>query len=430
MMRYQQKSCRHEEGGRIVTEIAVVGLGYVGLPLAMAFCDAGVTVHGADIDADRAKMLWSGKSYIDDVPDSKVSEHIKSERFIVDRFPFDIKDCEAVFICVPTPCDRYKRPDLYYLSSAAEEVSWHMAKGQLIIVQSTSWPGTTMDFVVPILESRSGLSYTSEEFEIAFVPERINPGGNADIASVPKIVGTNTDAEFEHVKQLYSMIVVTVHRASTPATAEMAKLLENTFRAVNIALVNEIAMLCEKMGLDVWEVIEAASTKPYGFMPFYPSAGVGGHCIPVDPYYLLHKAAEYNTHLSIVERALSINESMPQHVVGLVYKHAARRGIAIRDDNVLLIGGTYKPNVRDTRNAPAGAIFDIDRSFTVWDALLDDISLEQRLDGIDIAVILINHDGVDYQMIIDKTELVIDCCNATDGLCDDYGRVVRLGSGD
>jgi len=410
--------------------ITVVGLGYVGLPLAMMLCEGGHHVTGYDIDSEKVKSIREGREQ------SGVSaEEIKKwlEEGLFDASDGEIgiyRPTDIFFICVPTPYTAARQPDLSCIESAAKSIGSVISKNSMVVLQSTSYPGTTMDVMVPIIEEHSGLIYENGDFDVAFLPERINPGSGINLKDIPKVVGVNRDTEWKRICWIFASSGVKLLRMTSPAAAEMTKLLENTFRAVNIGFVNEMARLCERMNLNIWEIVDAAATKPYGYMPFYPGPGVGGHCIPIDPYYLLHKALEHNKHLRIVEDAMESNELMPEHVVDIVNMAARQREITAYTNNTIWIGATYKPDVADTRESPLSNIEPDNTLWNTWDAVLDkDISLTEVIFGYyDIAVILINHSGVDYQYIIDNVKLVVDCCGATRGL-DEKGKVYLLGRG-
>ena len=415
-----------------MTCIAVVGLGYVGLPLAVAFAEAGVNVVGIDVDAHKVDLLREGQSYIGDVERERVTAAVAQQRFFPTTNFGHIGRVEAIFICVPTPYDAQKRPDLGCIQAAARSVGRHLKPGHLVILQSTSWPGTTSDVLTQELEAASGLSWWDHDFSVAFVPERVDPGSRFPLTRIPKVVGGDAMDTNDRVVGLLEHLSCPIHVVSSPEAAEMVKLLENSFRAVNIALVNQFALLCEEMELDVWEIIDAASTKPYGFMPFYPGPGVGGHCIPIDPYYLLAKAQEYSTHLPLIENAMATNEAMPRHVRDLLYCSMYDHNLGRGDRDVLILGSTYKPNVADTRESPSLVLFGMLQGDGVWvrlwDPLVDVTPLYLDLEECDTVVIMVAHDNVDYQEVIDSVRLVVDCCNATAG-CIPRNRVVRLGSG-
>ncbi|HEY6960207.1 MAG TPA: nucleotide sugar dehydrogenase, partial [Candidatus Limnocylindria bacterium] len=339
--------------------VAVIGCGYVGLPLAMAFADAGFPVLGIDVDARRVEQLSRGDSYIRDVPSATLQRHLKDGRFRAATSNDALSDADIIFVAVPTPSDRSKQPDLRYVIAAAEGVAPKLRRGQLVILESTTYPGTTDEVMRPILE-RSGLK-AGVDFFLAFSPERIDPGNKTyGIENTPKVVG-GVDPQSTALAAAALQVVTKgrVHVVSGARAAELTKLLENTFRAVNIALVNELAMLCDRMGIDIWEVVEAAATKPYGFMPFYPGPGVGGHCIPVDPYYLSWKAREYDFHTKFIELAAETNLAMPFFTVGRVRKMLNDAGISLRGARVLALGAAFKKDVDDARESAAIRVMEI-----------------------------------------------------------------------
>ena len=335
--------------------IAIIGLGHVGLPLALAFSEAGLDVTGVDASARRVDELHAGRSPIDDIDDARLQRGLAAGFRIVSPDEAALEAADAVFVCVPTPITQAKDPDLGPVLSAAALVREHLCRGQLVVLQSTTFPGTTAGPFRAELE-RSGL-VAGRDFELAFAPERVNPGDPASATkTVPRLVGGTTSAATTRAAALLRHINDNVVELSSPDAAELAKLLENVFRNVNIALVNQLALLCERMGVDVWEVIDAAATKPFGFMRFTPGPGVGGHCIPVDPYYLSWRAREFDFIDRFVELAGDINLAMPRHVVDLVAEALNDRGRALRGASVGILGVSFKPNVRDPRNSPAGEI--------------------------------------------------------------------------
>ncbi|HEY7970319.1 MAG TPA: nucleotide sugar dehydrogenase, partial [Candidatus Limnocylindrales bacterium] len=332
--------------------IAIVGLGYVGLPLAIAFVEAGLTVEGIDAHLPRVEELSGGHSPIDDISDERLVSALTAGLSVVGPADAHLNDADVVFVCVPTPITSSKDPDLGPVLSAADLICGQLRPGQLIVLQSTTFPGTTIGPFRIALEG-AGLR-AGTDFDLAFAPERVNPGDPASaMKSVPRLVGGTTPAATARAAALLRHINDHVVELSSPDAAELAKLLENVFRNVNIALVNQLALLCERMGVDVWEVIDAAATKPFGFMRFTPGPGVGGHCIPVDPYYLSWRAREFDFVDRFVELAGDINLAMPRHVVDLVAEALNDRGRAIRGARVGVIGVAFKPNVRDPRNSPA-----------------------------------------------------------------------------
>ncbi len=430
--------------------VAIIGLGYVGLPLAVAFGHAGVPVVGVDVSRSKVEEINAGRSYIPDVPTEDIATLVKQNLLRATTDYTVVREAEAIFICVPTPYDLAKAPDLSFIISAAEGIVPHLKRGHLVVLQSTTYPGTTDEIVRPILE-RSGLKL-GDDFDLAFSPERIDPGNTKfNAINTPKVVGGVTPQATQRAADLLRRIGAPVEIVSSARAAEMTKLLENIFRSVNIALVNEIALLCERMNMDVWEVIRAASTKPFGFMPFQPGAGVGGHCIPIDPLYLSWKAREYDFHTNFIDLAAEVNESMPYHVVDLVVQGLSQRGRGIKDSRVLVLGVAFKRDIDDPRNSPAERVIELllqrgaqvqyhdqyvpkyaigpdvfsRQKQTLTSVSLDDELLLQS----DVVVIVTGHRHVDYQHVVDMTQLVVDCCNATSGLTDRDGKIVRLGAG-
>jgi UDP-N-acetyl-D-glucosamine dehydrogenase len=430
--------------------VAIIGLGYVGLPLAVAFGRAGVPIVGVDLSRSKVDDLNAGRSYIPDVPSIEIAALVKQNLLRATSDYAVVREAEAIFICVPTPYDAAKAPDLAFIISAAEGIVPHLQKGQLVVLQSTTYPGTTDEIVLPILE-RSGLKL-DVDFDLAFSPERIDPGNTKfNAINTPKVVGGVNERATQRAAELLKRIGAPVEIVSSARAAEMTKLLENIFRSVNIALVNEIALLCERMNMDVWEVIRAASTKPFGFMPFTPGAGVGGHCIPIDPLYLSWKAREYDFHTNFIDLAAEVNESMPYHVVDLVMESLSQRGRGIKDSQVLVLGVAFKRDIDDPRNSPAERVIELllqrgaqvqyhdkyvpqytigpdvfrREKLTLTSVPLDDDVVK----ACDAVVIVTGHRNVDYQHVIDLASGVVDCCNVTLGLKGVEAKVVRLGVG-
>ncbi|MGD8968317.1 MAG: nucleotide sugar dehydrogenase [Anaerolineae bacterium] len=430
--------------------VAIIGLGYVGLPLATAFAKAGFRVTGVDVDRGKIGAIAAGESTIPDVPDDELAPHVASGRLTATLDYDALHEVDAIFICVPTPYDAQRAPDLSFIRSASASIQSRLRPGQLVVLQSTTYPGTTDEVVLPILE-KSGLR-AGEDFYLAFSPERIDPGNVQWTAyNTPKVVGGITPACTELASDLLRQMGASVHCVSSPRAAELTKLLENTFRAVNIALVNELALLSERMGIDFWEVIEAAETKPFGFMPFYPGPGVGGHCIPVDPYYLLWKAREYDFYTRFIELAAEVNEAMPYHVVELVTEVLSEAGLALKGAGVLLLGVAFKPDVDDARNSPAKRVIELllrrGAAVTYHDpyvprfsvgndvfhrqgVALESVELtDEALSAADCVVIVTGHRKVDYRRVVDRAARVVDTCNATAGVDGGSDRVLRLGAG-
>ena len=434
---------------RAVT-IAVVGCGYVGLPLAIAFARAGFTVLGLDVDQRKVDVLERGESHILDVPGDLVREQRDAGRFTATTDAGRLKSADVIFVSVPTPFDRAKQPDLRFVISAAEAVSASLRVGQLIILESTTYPGTTDEVMRPVLE-RSGL-VAGLDFYLAFSPERIDPGNRRfGIHNTPKVVGGIDAMSTQLAAELLAQVVTegAVHQVSSARAAELTKLLENTFRAVNIALVNEIAMLCDRMQIDIWEVIQAAATKPYGFMPFYPGPGVGGHCIPVDPYYLSWKAREYDFHTKFIELAAETNLAMPFFTADRVRRLLSEVGKPLHGARLLVIGAAFKKDIDDARNSTAIRTMEIlqreGARIEYHDPFVGAIRLSSSLyseDGPSVAlrstdltdevvakadavVILVGHSRVDYPMILRAASLVFDAVNATHDLAGE-ARLERL----
>lgn len=430
--------------------IAIIGLGYVGLPLAIAFAKAGRNVVGVDLDTRKISQLVAGNSYIPDVPTHDVKAVLEAGNFCATTDYDMLRDREVIFICVPTPYDAMRAPDLSYIVSAAESIEPRLNAGQMIVLQSTTFPGTTEEVVQPILE-RSGLK-AGVDFDLAFSPERIDPGrSDFTVTSTPKVVGGITQHATERAAELLGALGSPVHQVSSPKTAEMTKLLENIFRSVNIAMVNELARLCERMGIDVWEVIDAAKTKPFGFMPFTPGAGVGGHCIGVDPYYLSWKAREYDFYTRFIELAAEVNQSMPFHVVELAEQALGLNGSALKGANIIILGVAFKRDVDDARNSPAERVMElllsrgaqvsyhdpyVARFYVGGDvfhrekvSLISQPITEKALNTADCVIIVTGHHAIDYSFIVRNARAVVDCCNATAGVEGDLSRVIRLGDG-
>lgn len=339
--------------------VAVVGLGYVGLPLALRFAHQGVPVVGIDVDVAKVERLQAGESYIRHVPGERVAEVIASGHFRPSSAIADVAGCAAVLLCVPTPLTASREPDLSYVLSSARQLAPHLRPGAVVVLESTTYPGTTDGELRAVLEEVSGL-VAGRDFHLAFSPEREDPGNpSSRVEAVPKLVGGLTPACRERALAVYRQAVAQLVPVSSARVAEAAKLLENIFRSVNIALVNELKLVYGAMGIDIWEVIEAASTKPFGFMPFYPGPGLGGHCIPIDPFYLTWKAREYGQHTRFIELAGEINTAMPQHVVQVVFRALNDRGQAIRGARILILGLAYKANVDDDRESPTYVLMEL-----------------------------------------------------------------------
>jgi UDP-N-acetyl-D-glucosamine dehydrogenase len=410
--------------------VGVVGLGYVGLPLALAFAESGARVVGVDLDAGRVASIAAGRSFIEDVPTEALAAVVRAGRLTASDDYAPLAEADAIVICVPTPLGKSKEPDISYVVGAADAVTAVVRRGQLVVLESTTYPGTTQDVLVPRVEAR-GLQAGRDVF-IAFSPERIDPGNRQHtLRRIPKVVGGLTPTCTDLVATLYRRIIDPVVPVSNPATAEMVKLLENTFRAVNIALANEFAIMCRRLGISVWEVIQAAATKPFGFMPFYPGPGLGGHCLPSDPHYLSWRLRLEGYEPRFIGFADDINRHMPDHVVGLVVEALNDRERAVRGARILVLGVAYKANVADTRDSPALEIIDtlvrkggrvayhdpLVASVVVQGTKFESVPWPDRnLGAWDVVLILTGHASYDWAAIVREARLVIDTRNATAGV--------------
>jgi UDP-N-acetyl-D-glucosamine dehydrogenase len=430
--------------GRIQTraaKVAIIGLGYVGLPLALLFNEAGFPVTGFDIDPEKVKALNNGRSYIYRIQPTEIAAAAAKGFWATDEYAY-AGDMDAIIICVPTPLDEYHGPDLSYIRDTAKAIAPHVRAGQLIVLESTTYPGTTEEVLVPVIEagSKAKLKAARSEqddpkttFLVAFSPEREDPG-NDTVArkDIPKVVGGLNPAASEIAGAVYNSIFNRVVPVSSPAVAEMTKLLENIYRCVNIALVNELKMLCLRMGIDIWEVIGAASTKPFGFHPFYPGPGLGGHCIPVDPFYLSWKAKEWDFHTRFIELAGEINSAMPYHVVDAVAAALNRHKKALNGAKVLVLGVAYKRDIDDLRESPSLTIIEELQRRGAEVAYNDPYfprvgrgrkyNLQmtctplEKLDQYDCVLIVTDHSDYDYKKIVQESQLVVDTRNATKGI--------------
>jgi UDP-N-acetyl-D-glucosamine dehydrogenase len=414
-------------------KLGIVGLGYVGLPLALAFTEAGNDVVGLDTDAAKIADLAAGRSYVEDVDDAELRALAAHLHPTADYA--DLEDCEAIVVCVPTPLSGSREPDLSYLREAAAQVAAHLQPGQLIVLESTSYPGTTREELLPALAE--GGRTVGEDFYLAFSPERIDPGrSDHSIRTTPKLVGGITPACTEHARALYAQICDTVEVLSSPETAELAKLLENIFRSVNIALVNEVAQLCDRLDIDVWEVVEAAATKPFGFMRFDPGPGMGGHCLPVDPFYLAFKAREHGFYPEFVELAGKVNQEQPEFCVRRIERGLNKAGKPVKGSRILILGAAYKPGIGDTRESPAlriiGLLRELGAEISYHDPFvpelpaqgLTSVDLDAGLADTDLLAIITAHPNVDHAAAIRAVPLAIDFRGVSRGL--DADNVERL----
>ena len=422
---------------------AVVGLGYVGLPLSFQFARSGVTVLGLDIDTYKVDSLNQGKSYIKHIANEAVAEVLKAGTFSASTDFSRIAEAEAVIICVPTPLNKNREPDISYILDTGKAIARHLKKGTLVVLESTTYPGTTDEDLREVLEIGSGLQ-AGRDFNLAFSPEREDPGNpDSKVAIIPKVVGGYTPACLDKAVQLYSKAVRTVVPVSSCRVAEATKLLENTFRSVNIALVNELKVVYSAMGIDVWEVITAAKTKPFGFMAFYPGPGLGGHCIPIDPFYLTWKAREYGQNTRFIELAGEINTSMPAYVVHRVADALNDRKKAVKGSRILVLGLAYKPNVDDERESPSYHLMEMltelgaevayhdpyvpvirpTREHAHWTGTKSVDWNRKTISGFDLVLISTNHASVNYQELAEWSDCIVDTRNAMAGIAVRSGQV-------
>lgn len=423
--------------------IAVLGLGYVGLPLAVVFGEAGFRVTGIDPDSRKVDSINKGFSYIPDVKTESIERLVKSGNLTATSDFSVLKEMDAASICVPTPLRQTGDPDMSFVLSATEELSKYMHKGMVVVLQSTTYPGTTRELLLPRLGSDHGLQ-VGEDWFLAFSPERVDPGRkDFTTKNTPKVMGGITEACTEVATAWYAGAIDNVHRVSSAEAAEMAKLLENTFRMINIGLVNELAIMCEHLGVDVWEVIDAAATKPFGFMKFTPGPGLGGHCIPIDPLYLSWKMKSFNYNARFIELASEINTNMPRYVVSRIMEALNDRSKALKGSKILVLGAAYKPDINDVRESPAldvigllqkkGAqveyhdpyIPHIHHEYDGWqmDSVMDVMKAVKDADAV---VIITNHSSYDYKEIVESAKFVFDSRNATRKFVKDGEKVVRL----
>ncbi len=418
-------------------KIGVIGLGYVGLPFAVSFAEQGVEVIGFDIIEEKVNILNNGESYIPDIPNEKLKKVVDDKYFIATTDFSKIDEVDLISICVPTPLRKTKDPDISFIIAARDEIFKYIRKGHVIVLESTTYPGTTEELLIPEIKNK-GFEIGNDVF-VAFSPERIDPGNEKyTIVNTPKVVGGYSENCSIIVKEIYSIAMNTVVIVGSPATAEMVKLLENTYRAVNIGLVNEIAIICQKLGINTWEVIEAAATKPYGFMPFFPGPGLGGHCIPIDPHYLSWKMRTLNYDAKFIELASQINGEMPEYCFRLLIKGLNGISKSVNKSKILVMGVAYKKNIDDIRESPSldfiklledyGAeVYFYDpyvKTFNVGKCEYTRISFPDDIEkvGFDAAVIITAHSDVDYSKLM-NLQLILDTRNV---IKDDFKNVVRL----
>src|SRR5947207_8211455 len=429
--------------------IGVIGLGYVGLPLLVEFARNGFDSTGFEVDETKAAAINAGRSYIGDVRDSAIKELAEAKRLRATTQFEHLKNCDAIIICVPTPLRKTKEPDVSYILAAAEEIKQNLRRGQLIVLESTTYPGTTDEVLLPMFEE-TGLKLDTD-FLLAFSPERVDPGNpQFQTHNIPKVVGGVSPDSTETAAKLYSQIVERVHGVSSARVAEAAKLWENTFRAVNIGMANEMARLCYALGIDTWEVIGAAATKPFGFMPFYPGPGIGGHCIPLDPHYLSWKARQHGFDSRFIGLAEEVNSRMPEHVVQLISDGLNDERKAMKDSRILLLGVAYKKDIDDVRESPALSIIDRLRAkgaeVRYHDPFVNEVHFDDahtegggqplgsvpltddELRETDCVVIVTDHSATDYKRICRLSSLIVDTRNALNGDVrrDSSARIIRL----
>lgn len=412
----------------------VVGLGYVGLPLAVEKAKAGFKTIGFDVQKEKVDMVNKGENYIGDVVDSDLADLVKNGMLSATTDFSELKDVDFVAICVPTPLDAHQQPDISYVESSAKAISQFLHKGMMVVLESTTYPGTTEELIKPILES-SGLK-CGEDFYLGFSPERVDPGNAVyKTKNTPKVVGGLGADASEVISAMYEAVLQNkVFRASSPAVAEMTKILENTYRNINIGLINELAILCNRMNINLWEVIEAAKTKPFGFTPFYPGPGLGGHCIPLDPYYLSWKAREYGFHTSMIEASMMVNDRMPEYCVSRAGDILNRFKKSLNGSKVLVLGVAYKQDIDDYRESPAIRVIDVLKSegadVVFYDPFIpkfrehgkwyegEKVLTEELVKSSDLVIITASHTNVDYEMVQRNAKAIFDTKNVTKNLQD------------
>jgi UDP-N-acetyl-D-glucosamine dehydrogenase len=426
-------------------KVCIVGLGYVGLPLSLQFARSGATVLGLDIDPGKVEALSSGRSYIKHIAPETIKGAVDSKAFSASTDFSRVAEMDAIIICVPTPLNKNREPDISYIVETGKAVAPYLKKGTLVVLESTTYPGTTDEDLRKVIEDNSGLK-AGTDFHLAFSPEREDPGNPSSVvATIPKVVGGFSPACLEKAIALYSIAIKTLVPVSSCRVAEATKLLENTFRGVNIALVNELKVVYSAMNIDVWEVINAAKTKPFGFMAFYPGPGLGGHCIPIDPFYLTWKAREYGQHTRFIELAGEINTAMPDYVIHKVAEALNERSKAIKGSRVLIVGLAYKPNVDDERESPSYVLMEglqrrgaevayydpyvpvikPTREHAHWAGVRSVNWDRETVQGFDISLVATNHANVNYQELADWSPVIVDTRNAMAGIATKPGQVLK-----
>ena len=438
-----------EKIGTRTAHAGVIGLGYVGLPLMVAIASAGFRVTGIDINPQKIERLQQGISDVPDVDDTIFAPLIASGQLQVTTDFSVLQELDTVNICVPTPLHENRTPDMQFIVAAVEQVAQHLHSEQLIVLESTTYPGTTEEFVLPMLTPRSNKNASDRtpevghDFYLAFSPERIEPGNSTyAMTNTPKIIGGVTARCTQVAKTFYSQFINKIHTVSSSRTAEMVKLLENTFRSVNIGLINEVALICNRMDLDIWEIVDAAATKPFGFMPFYPGPGLGGHCIPVDPHYLSWKAQKYQYHARFIELASDINSEMPKYVVDKIGHALNLQRKPVNGSSLLIVGVAYKKDIGDTRESPAleviRLILDKKAEFIYHDPYVEHLSLNSEetyhsepltanlVQNADCVVILTDHGAIDYEWLVEHAQSVVDTRNATRDVQKGQEKIIKI----
>ena len=428
-----QKISRDEE------TIGIIGLGYVGLPLAVNFAEAGIKVIGFEKSKEKADLVNSGSNYIGDIRDAVLREVVDKVTLKATTDFTRMKECDALIICVPTPLDKFRKPDMSYIEGACLDIGQNMKTGTFISLESTTYPTTTENFMLPIIERESGMKH-GDDFWLAYSPERVDPGNkNFHTRNTPKVMGAMTDDGVEIGEAIYTKAINTIHKVSSPRVAEMVKILENTYRLVNISLINELALLSGKMDINIWEVIEAAKTKPFGFQAFYPGPGIGGHCIPLDPFYLEHIAKQYDFDLSMIHTAGHINMRMPHYMYIKIATALNRHKKAVNGSKILFLGVAYKPNIDDERESPALEIMDIvahkGGEVSYHDPYIANVRTNEGrnfssadlsaevLKEADVVVLTTNHKDFDINYIQQHAKLIVDLRNMIEDKSD---KVVKL----
>jgi UDP-N-acetyl-D-glucosamine dehydrogenase len=424
-------------------QVGVIGLGYVGLPLAVEKGKVGFPVLGFDVNPERVAQVNAGENYIGDVNDQELQDLVKRGVIVATTDFSRLADCDIIIICVPTPLTVTRDPDISYIKSSAEQIARYLRQGQLITLESTTYPGTTQEIILPLLEER-GLK-VGKDFFLAFSPERVDPGNKRfTTKNTSKVVGGVTPVCLEISYTLYAQTIVNVVPVSSPAAAELTKVFENTYRAVNIAMVNELMLLCDRMGLDIWEVVEAAGTKPFGIQTFYPGPGVGGHCIPIDPFYLTWKARQYDFHTRFIELAGEINVEVSYYVINKVIRALNGVNKSLKDSNIFVLGVAYKKDIDDVRESPALKIIEllnkngalvkyhdpyiprIEPHGGITFSLASLEMTDEELAGADCVLILTDHSSINYNRVVENAKLVIDTRNATKNVEQNRKKIVKI----